>query len=306
MTMPTGEGGQGYSQDNSNTGSEGFGGDSGPAPYREVPSDQTFRGGINPAWNEALNSIPKEYHNQLLPVFQKWDANHQSGVQKVQSRYADYKEFVDNGVPADNIRIALGLAQALDENPQAVYQALHQEYGAQFGQNPQLQQQMGQQQQQQGYGGDQGYAGQQDGVPEGMSPEVYQQFMQMQEQVGMMRDIMLHQNSEQQQAQEDKELDNLYNRMAHENPMFKELNKGGAAEPYMNSLFQAGYNEQQAMQAFAQFVDSVASYNNRPKPPQIMGAGGFMPDQRVRPRDLSEAQTKDMMVQMLRAANHQD
>src|SRR5258708_13595878 len=31
--------------------------------------------------------------------------------------------------PAD-FRIALGLAQALDENPQAVYQALHQEYGA--------------------------------------------------------------------------------------------------------------------------------------------------------------------------------
>src|SRR5882762_7452101 len=234
MTMPTGEGGQGYSQDNS--GGEGFGGDAGSAPYREVGHDQQFQGGINPAWNEALSTIPKEYHNQLLPVFQKWDANHQSGVQKVQSRYADYKEFVDNGVPADNIRIALGLAQALDENPQAVYQALHQEYGAQFGQNPQLQQQMGQQQQyqqQQGYGGDQGYAGQQD-IPEGMTPELYQQFMQMQEQVGMMRDIMLHQNTEQQQAQEDKELDNLYNRMAQENPMFKELNKGGAAEPYMN------------------------------------------------------------------------
>jgi hypothetical protein len=302
--MPTGEGGQGYSQDN--TDNEGFGGDAGSGGYQEVGRDQTFRGGINPVWNEALKDVPKEYHNQLLPVFQKWDANHQSGIQKVQSQYAPYKEFVDNGVPADNIRIALGLAQALDENPQAVYQALHQEYGAQFGQNQQLQQQVGQQQyQQQGYG-DQGYAGQQDNVPEGMSPEVYQQFMQMQEQVGMMRDIMLHQNTEQQQQQEDKELDDLYNRMSQSNPMFKELNKGGQAEPYMNSLFQAGYNEQQAMQAFSQFVDSVASYNNRPKPPQIMGAGGFMPDQRVRPRDLSEAQTKDMMVQMLRAANHQD
>src|SRR5260221_455048 len=118
MTMPTGEGGQGFSQDNGNEGGEGGG-------YQEVGQDQTFRGGVNPAWNEALNNIPKEYHNQLMPVFQKWDANHQSGVQKVQSRYADYKEFVDNGVPADNIRIALGLAQALDENPQAVYQALH-------------------------------------------------------------------------------------------------------------------------------------------------------------------------------------
>lgn len=266
---------------------------------QEGQQQEQFQGGVNPNWNEVLNVVPKDFHNQLMPVFQKWDQNHQQGLQKVHSQYADYKEFVDGKVPADHIRQALGITRALEENPQAVYEALAQQFGPNQANN--IMQQQGQ-----GGGGEQGFPGNEQQIPEGMSPEFYQQYQQMAQQVQTMQEIMLQQHSAQTQEQEDKELDNLYQRMGTENPMFAQLNKDGAAEPYMNALFQAGYDEKQAMQAFSGFIDSVATYVRRPQAPQIMGAGGFMPEQRQRPRDMSEAQTKDMMVQMLRAAHHQD
>lgn len=266
---------------------------------------QGFSGGTeggqggNPAWGEMLSAIPQEYHSAVTPHLQNWDRGVQERFQKVHSSYEPYKEFVDNQIPPDHIRVAMGLAQALEESPEQVYQALHEQFG---------------QQQMNGNGADPAAGAQFGGEEQGESgaeysqlpPEFMQQYQTMEQQVNTMRDIMLQQKEQQDKAREDEELDIMYQQMSKENPVFAELNKDGAAEPYINSLLMAGLNQKDALDRFLSFVDSVGSYHNRPKPPQIMGAGGFMPEQTVRPRDLSDQQRKAMMVQMLKAAHHQD
>ena len=66
------------------------------APLPPSPEDQV-RG--NPAWGEILDKTPSQLHPMMIPVFQKWDKN----FQDVQSRYAPYKDYVDNNVSPDDI-----------------------------------------------------------------------------------------------------------------------------------------------------------------------------------------------------------
>lgn len=281
MGTPFGESGQGESF--GNNGSEGQG-----------------QPGINPAWNEALSQLPPEFHSKVIPTFQKWDQNHQQGVQKVHSQYEPYKEFVDNGVQPEQIRIAMGIAQLLEENPQAVYEALQADFGQQQG--PKGNGNGQQDPSDQGFG-EQGNLGSEF---EGLPQEFVQRFQQLEEQNNMMREFLTTQHETDQQKQEDAELDRIYEGITQKSETFRELNKNGAAEPYMNSLFMAGYGPDQAVEMFENFVDAVRSYNNRPKAPTILGAGGFMPERQVRPRDLSDQQTKQLMTDMIKSALHQD
>ncbi len=282
MTTPMGDGGQGY---------EGGQGQFQNQGQQDTPP----QGGMNPAWNDVLSQVPSEYHSKLIPHFQGWDQN----FQKVQSTYAPYREFADAQVDPEHIRIALGFARALDENPQAVYEALAEEYG----QQPQQQQfQQFQQPQENGqqYNG-QGLPGAEESPYGQLPPEFMQNYQAMQEQVGTMRDILLHQHNQTQEQQDDQELDQMYQNMMQTDRTFAALNQNGEAEPYINSLIMAGYNEKQALEAFSTFVDSVRQYSNRPQPPVIMGAGGFMPERVVRPREMSEQQAKESAISMLMA-----
>lgn len=285
MTEGFSGGGQGFTggNDYGNTG-----GDTGPT------------GGINPAWNDVLSHVPQDKHGAVTPLLQQWDQN----FQKVQSSYAPYKEFIENQIPPEDLRVALGLARALDERPEDIYQALHQEFGQKMNGNGNGQQQ-GQLPPGAGeFGGDQGETG--DGEFAGLPPEFLQQYQGMQEKLDTVTQILAMQKQQQDEAQQDQEVEQLYTEMMSENPMFAALNEKGLAEPYMNSMFIAGYDKQQALEQFSNFVDAVASYHNRPRPPAIMGAGGYMPEQSVKPRQLSEKQTSQAMIQMLMDAHGQN
>jgi len=283
-----GEGGQGYSE-----GQQSF--------QNEVPQGQAPTGGMNPAWNDVLGAVPSEYHSKLIPHFQGWDQN----FQKVQSSIAPYKEFVDAGVDPEHIRIALGFARALDENPQAVYEALAQEYGQQQP-DPQYQQFQNQNGNANGQQFDgQGLPGADENPYGNLPPEFMQQYQAMQQDVSAMRDILLHQHNQTEEQQQDAELDNMYQQMMQSDQVFASLNQKGEAEPYINSLIMAGYNEKQALDAFHTFVDSVRQFSNRPQPPVIMGAGGFMPERVVKPREMTDRQANDVATSMLLAHRQQ-
>lgn len=81
----------------------------------------------NPAWDEVLNILPQEFHNQVTPAFKKWDEN----FSKVQSQYAPYKPLVEKNVPFEQIDKAMQIAHLLNVNPQLVYQELHKQFGQQ-------------------------------------------------------------------------------------------------------------------------------------------------------------------------------
>lgn len=250
-------------------------------------------GGVHPAWNDVLNVIPKELHSQVIPHFQKWDQN----TSKVHQRYEPYKEFVDNGVQADQIRQALQVARAIETDPRAVYELFAQEFGSGPGQ-------------QQNNGQGQGLPGTDPNDGEdifaGLHPkvaEMLQALPQLQNGFDTVAQIMLSQRQQNEQQQQDAELDAFYKNLENTNETFKALNTDGAAEPYLNFLLQAGYDDQQAVQLFEQFVESVGAYHNRPKPPIVLGAGGgtIPSGNGVDPRRLDRQQTRGLIADTLRA-----
>lgn len=79
----------------------------------------------NPAWDPILNLIPEQLHSQVIPHLSKTDKH----VQELQQRYAPYKGIIEQGVSPDAITNSLTLARAIQENPQAVYDEMREQFG---------------------------------------------------------------------------------------------------------------------------------------------------------------------------------
>jgi hypothetical protein len=87
--------------------------------------------GINPAWNEILNVLPQEFHSLVTPALKKWDQGFHSKLAEVRDEYKDYanfKEFVDNGIDPQFVKNAVYLAEALQNNPGDVLKQINEGY----------------------------------------------------------------------------------------------------------------------------------------------------------------------------------
>lgn len=80
---------------------------------------------INPAWQKVLDTLPQEFHKQVLPEFQQWDKN----FLEVQSKYAPYKPLLENNVSMEDIQSSIELAKWISSDPQAVFEELGRRYG---------------------------------------------------------------------------------------------------------------------------------------------------------------------------------
>lgn len=96
---------------------ESFGVDGGDNEQDNTPA-------INPAWKEALDQIPEEFHPALTPKLSNWDKN----FQEVQQRYAPYKEFVENQIPVETIQQSMQIRDLLESNPRGVFDFLQKTY----------------------------------------------------------------------------------------------------------------------------------------------------------------------------------
>lgn len=248
--------------------------------------------GINPSWGEMLKTIPPELHNQVVPHLQKYDQN----TNKVHSRYEPYKEFVDNGVGADQLRQAIGIMRALESNPQGVYDVLHQQFGQAV--------------QQQANPSGQGLPGNDGEDPfEGLPPIVREKMSaidQLQQGFNTVAEYLMAQGQRSEEEQQDAELEAFYSGLAQRNSTFAALNQNGEAEPYINALLAAGVSEKDAEESFMKFIESVGMHQARPKPPALLGSGGggMLPSNGVKPGQMSPHQVKDFVAQTLMAAKN--
>lgn len=240
---------------------------------------------------EILSELPQEYQQTLQSKLDNYTQN----IKGQYSNLEPYKEFVDNEVRPDDIRQSLGVVNAISENPQMVFQALAQELGVDL--NKLDGQTEGNKNE-----GDEGEEPEYD--LSNLPPEFVEQFEQLKNGYELLAQNEINRNQQTQEAQEDEELDQLYKQMAQENELFRELNKEGAAEPYISSLLMADYEPDEALKEFERFAESIAAYYNRPKPPTILGGGGAINmDTKVDPAKLDSKNTKNLVADMLRAAH---
>ena len=97
----------------------------------EVSGAEVVRG--NPAWGEILDKTPSALHPMMTPVFEKWDKN----FQEVQTKYAPYKTYVDQGVAPETIDQSLQIMRLLNENPRAIFDQMVETFKDEWGLNQQ-------------------------------------------------------------------------------------------------------------------------------------------------------------------------
>lgn len=249
--------------------------------------------GINPAWGELLGVVPQELHSQVVPHLQKWDKGVQQRFTEVQSKYKPYEQFVSGGIEPTQIEQALGVVNAIEQNPQAVYEALGQQFG--FGQQAQG-------------SADQGQESSED-MWEGLPPQFRAEYEKLKEEhetlrgvAGTLAQMQLQNQQTSAEAQEDAELDQLYEGLMQDQE-FAQLNANGEAEPYINSLLMAGMEPEKAMEQFKLFVGHVLKTSGRPQAPRVLGSGGVIPGQSVDVRKLSPQDRRALVANMVAQAN---
>lgn len=75
---------------------------------------------IHPAYEKLLSEIPEAWHAKVTPHLQEQDKYFQQQLEK----YTPFKQYAEKGIDPSRIDSALSVAEALDQDPVQVYQAL--------------------------------------------------------------------------------------------------------------------------------------------------------------------------------------
>lgn len=257
----------------------------------ENGSQGSENGNVNPAWNEVLDLIPEEVRPQVLPTFQKWDSNFQGQVQKVHSEYEPYKFLKEGEVPADDVRMAMGIMEAIQNDPRSVYDSL----ASSFGYNS-VDDNAG------NNGGTgsannsgQGSSGQQNAGNELTLPtEVQEQLKRLQTGHDTMAQIILAEQQKQEEENRDKTLRDEIDQLRDKHGKFD--------EEYVLGKMLNGVKPEDAVQAYKDFVKKIVTENRRPPAPQLLspGNGGTPGQGKVDVTKLSESDTKNLVANYLR------
>ena len=230
-------------------------------------------------WAQYLADLPESVRPLVEPKFKEWDANTTQRFQKVHSDYEPlkpYQAIVDNGWDYADVQQALTLAATLNENPQAVFDALVQNYG--FGAPEQ---------------------GQEQENPDDFSQQQQQvedpRFAQLEQMTNQLAQIEVERQQAVQTAREDQQLEQLMTSLKTEHGDFNER--------YVMTQIYGGMDPVAAVQDFQNMIAQASQ--NRPQVPTIMGSGGGLPSQSVNPSQLSDRDRKNLVAQMIAQSQQQ-
>ncbi len=247
-------------------------------PQGEAPDS----GGVNPAWNDALGVIPKELHHQVIPHFKNWDTNFNSQLQKVHSQYEPYKAyepFVQNQIPFEEVQQGYGLLRAIYEDPTKVISAIQQAFN------------LGQPVEEQGppeeIVDESAYAQ----VP----PHIMQQLQHQQKMLDTMAQIMAKQREQQLAYSEGQKIDQYFAELKSKHGEFNE-------DIVLQLAAQNGGDLGAAFEAYQNAIQQEFARKNTPVAPRLISPGGSAPSNAIDPRKLNPRDTKNLVVDMLKAA----
>jgi len=237
-------------------------------------------GGFNPAWNDFLNVIPPQFHDQVIPELQKWDNGVQERFNNIHSQYESFKPFIDQNISPDHINTALGLVNAIETNPSEVVQALQTYYNL----TPQQAQQVQQMQQTQ-----QIQSNNQidfNNVIDDLDPRIKAQFESLKKQSDTMAQIILNQRQQEMQAKEDAALSNELNTL---HAKYKNDKGFDFDEQLVLGLAHGGGKTlENAVQEYYTKAEAIARQYASPPAPTVLGSGGAIPSSKVSTRNMSE------------------
>lgn len=102
-------------------------GDSGINLDAQIGGEAPQQSEGNPAWEEVLGIIPKEFHSQITPRLQAWDQGVQQkfvSLNNTIKAYDGYKQFVDNRIAPAELDAAYKVFQRMNQQPLDFYNRL--------------------------------------------------------------------------------------------------------------------------------------------------------------------------------------
>lgn len=242
------------------------------------PTTDTDTGSVEPQesaapWAHYVEPLPDSVRPLVEPIFKQWDSDVTKRFQTYsqnQAKYEPWNPIIEQYGTPDQAQAAFQLMQAINENPEQVYQALVEEFGF----------------------GDQGGSEPEDsdtGDEDPLDPRV-QQYAQMTEQ---MAEIMLAQQQAEAQAQEDAELERYMGELT--------TKYGEFDNEYVLAHMNLGYTGEQAVEKYQKMLEQYVSKAPAASAPVVLGAGGGLPSQAVDPGKLNSKDTRSLVAQMLAA-----
>lgn len=255
--------------------------------------DNTDASQGNPAWQELYGVLPDSLQTVVAPVLDKWERRNQAQIQQYAEQvqaYEPYKEFVDNGVPVEQMEAALQVMALIDSNPQEFMQQMQAFYG---GDNAQ-QQDTGGQQQKTNPNSNDDYSGMFDEAPFDISSDPTIQ--QLKNQQDIIAGFLASQVEAEQQQVEDAQLD-------ADLAALKEK-FGDYDEQYVVGLAVNGIPLEEGVQRYQQMVNNIRTTPTAQDGlPNIMAPGGGTPSEAVNPADMTTEQRKAFVMRALAQAN---
>jgi len=244
----------------------------------------------NPAWGEFLEALPTSLHSQVTPILEKWDKGVQQRFQSIHDEYAAYKPFKEQNVDPDTIQYALGLVNALEQDPKRVWESMGEYYNL----TPAQMQQVAEAQQQQSPSNDESPWDADTDTAEYVDPRI----SQLEQGVKQLAEVIMTQKQAEAQAAEDAKLTN-------ELTSLKEK-YGEYDENFVLGQMLNGVAAEDAVKNYTTMVERIRTEANRPPAPKVMGGGSSaLPSESVNPAKMSEKQRRELATQMLRNAANQ-
>lgn len=231
----------------------------------------------HPAWQEILGSVPEAFHGQVRPTLEKWDKGVQEQLEKARGEWREYQFIRDAGIQPQTVQYALNIIQAMQNDPRAFYDSLGEYY--KFNQAQQ--------------------ALAEEASIEPEDPYAAQ-LQEMQKNMETMARALYAQQQKEKEAQEDAALEQ---ELASLRSKYGEYD-----EQYVLGLMANGQDGESAVRQFKALESRLRGGNGQATAsvPKVMGSGGGAPTSgAVDPRKLDAKGRKDLVAQMLEAANRQ-
>lgn len=241
--------------------------------------------GHNPAWDEVLSVLPEQFHSVVTPHFSKWDAAANQRIESVNSQLSQFeafKPFVEHGVGSDELERGLRLYYEINNNPQAVYEALQNAYN--FGQPQQP-------------NSTQESEGEEENPLNNLPPEIMEKLNNHDGMLQAVAQIVLNEAKAKEDAAADAALDKELNGLREKH--------GDYDEDYVMTKMMSGMSGEEAVQSYQALVQRVTP---QPFAPNVLGSssgGTGLPSNAIDPTKLSGKETRNLVAEMLAAAKNQ-
>lgn len=244
----------------------------------------------NPAWTEALNTVPESLRELVKPAFKQWDDNVNKEFEKRAEKYKKFEPFVDTD--EDELQESIQLYRALAANPKQIYDLIAEHYNLQPASpaapvTPVVPL-----------------------TPEG-EPDVYQQEInslreQLKTSSGQQEQVLKYlvaQREEQQLAVKTNELDRLMLGLHEANKdLFTTPEITAEADKYIFTQMANGASAEDALKGLCQIAETFAKTLTPSTPaPVVIGSGGGLPSEQKDITQLSSKEIRDLSTKLLLA-----